>query len=96
MFNLGSSNSCTFVFNNTPNGFHHSNEVEIVSDAHRQVSVVVNPFVVRDSSISIASNSFERVKEGTQDFFSGHLSIEEVLVLSNVINVCNVLNGYGT
>mmetsp|Transcript_88878 Transcript_88878/g.122730 ORF Transcript_88878/g.122730 Transcript_88878/m.122730 type:complete len:219 (-) Transcript_88878:42-698(-) len=92
LINLILSDGCLLVLGELPDTLHHSNEVEVVSDAHGQVSVVVKPLIPGDFAIIVTLCSFKSSQKVFEDLLLALLSIDKVLVMANIINIANVLD----
>jgi hypothetical protein len=93
VLNLLGAHCCGLVFADLPNGFHHLHEVLVGRKRHREVTVVIIPFLSGDGTIVVATHTVELIEELLEDFGSGLGAINEVLVLGHIVDCVNVLDG---
>mmetsp|Transcript_20665 Transcript_20665/g.27882 ORF Transcript_20665/g.27882 Transcript_20665/m.27882 type:complete len:217 (-) Transcript_20665:25-675(-) len=93
MLDLLGGDSGSLIFADLPDGLHHADEVLVAGQAHRQIGVVVVPLLSTDRAVVVAAHAVEPVQEFLQDLIAGLLSVDEVLVLRNVVDCVDISDG---
>jgi len=90
--NLVLGNGGRLVFADVPDRLHHADKVQVFGDAHGEVSVVVDPFLLGDLAVSVALSAFKAVKEIVENLLAGFSPIVNILVAADVEDGIDVLD----
>jgi len=78
------------VLTDAPSLLHHYDEVVVRGGAHSKVRVVLEPLIVGDFAVVVASEAVKGVKEFGKYLIRGVSTFFETLVLGDVVNGCDV------
>lgn len=93
MFHLIFCDSCGSVLLNTPICLKQANKVVVLDHSHAQIRVVLHPLAFANSLNAVA-HKVKAHQKVTNNFLLGQLLFHEVLVLTYIVGVKNLLSRY--